>query len=67
MLSDHIEGKWVKCFTEVFGLCAVNPGDVVAILSETQSRKLNVQLSELALVIMGAKPFHIVVPTPPQT
>jgi 2,5-dihydroxypyridine 5,6-dioxygenase len=67
MLSDHIEGKWVKCFTEVFGLCAVNPGDVVAILSETQSRKLNVQLSELALVIMGAKPFHIAVPTPPQT
>jgi 2,5-dihydroxypyridine 5,6-dioxygenase len=66
MLSDHVEGKWLRCFIEVFGLCAVKPGDVVAILSETQSRKLNVQLSELALVAMGAKPFHIVIPTPPQ-
>jgi 2,5-dihydroxypyridine 5,6-dioxygenase len=66
MLSDHIEGKWVKCFADVFGLCAVKPGDVVSILSETQSRKLNVHLAELALVTMGARPFHIVVPTPPQ-
>jgi 2,5-dihydroxypyridine 5,6-dioxygenase len=66
MLSDHIEGKWLRCFAEVFGLCAVKPGDVVAILSETQSRKVNVQLSELALVTMGAKPFHIVIPTPSQ-
>ena len=44
----------------------MKPGDVVTILSETQSRKINVQLSELALVAMGAKPFHIVIPTPTQ-
>lgn len=67
MLNDHLEGKWLKCFMTVFGLCAVKPGDVVSILSETQSRKINVQLSELALVAMGAKPFHIVIPTPAQT
>jgi 2,5-dihydroxypyridine 5,6-dioxygenase len=67
MLNDHLEGKWLKCFMEVFGLCAVKPGDVVTILSETQSRRINVQLSELALVAMGAKPFHIVIPTPAQT
>jgi len=66
MLNDHLEGKWLKCFMEVFSLCAVKPGDVVAILSETQSRQINVQLSEMALVAMGVKPFHIVIPTPPQ-
>ncbi|MDB5615837.1 peptidase M29, partial [Tardiphaga sp.] len=35
-----------------------------AILSETQSRALNVQLAELALLRLGARPFHIVVPSP---
>ena len=39
-------------------------GDTAAILSETQSRPLNVQLAELALMRLGARPFHIVVPTP---
>src|ERR1044072_1020115 len=64
MLADRIEGKWIDAFTEVFERCAVKPGDTAAILSETQSRQLNVQLSELALLRIGAKPFHIVVPTP---
>src|SRR6201991_1619515 len=64
MLSDRIEGKWIDAFCEIFERCAVKPGDVAAILSETQSRALNVQLAELALLRMGAKPFHIVVPTP---
>ncbi len=35
-------------------------------MSETQSRALNVHLTELALLRMGAKPVHIVMPTPPQ-
>src|SRR4051812_49512022 len=64
MLADRIEGKWIDTFCEVFARCAVKPGDVAAILSETQSRQLNVQLAELALMRLGAKPFHIVVPTP---
>src|SRR5437764_11772086 len=64
MLSDRIEGKWIDAFTEVFARCAVKAGDAAAILSETQSRALNVHLAELALLRMGAKPFHIVVPTP---
>src|SRR5262249_46455933 len=66
MLTDHIEGKWVKCFMEVFGLCAVKPGDVVAVVWERQWQKTNGQLSERALVAGGAKPFHIVLPPPPQ-
>ncbi len=39
-------------------------GDTAAILSETQSRALNVHLAELALLRLGARPFHIVLPTP---
>jgi 2,5-dihydroxypyridine 5,6-dioxygenase len=64
MLADRIEAKWIDAFCEIFERCAVKAGDTAAILSETQSRALNVQLAELALARMGAKPFHIVVPTP---
>ena len=64
MLADRIEAKWIDAFCEIFERCAVKPGDTAAILSETQSRALNVHLAELALLRMGAKPFHIVVPTP---
>ncbi|MGB1250341.1 MAG: peptidase M29 [Candidatus Promineifilaceae bacterium] len=67
MLSDRIEAKWINAFERVFSLCKVAAGDEVVILSETQSRALNVQLSELALLRMGAKPVHVVMPTPPQT
>ena len=64
MLADRIEGKWIDAFCETFARCGVKPGDGAAILSETQSRPLNVQLAELALLRLGARPFHIVVPTP---
>src|SRR5229473_373846 len=64
MLADRIEGKWIDAFCETFEKCAVKPGDVAAILSETQSRALNVHLAELALLRLGARPFHLVVPTP---
>jgi len=64
MLADRIEGKWIDAFCEVFERCAVKRGDTAAILSETQSRQLNVQLAELALLRLGARPFHIVLPTP---
>src|SRR6201992_2553637 len=64
MLADRIEAKWIDAFCEIFERCAVKPGDTAGILSETQSRALNVQLAELALLRMGARPFHVVVPTP---
>src|SRR5437879_4585093 len=64
MLADRIEAKWIDAFCETFEQCAVKPGDVAAILSETQSRALNVHLAELALLRLGARAFHIVVPTP---
>src|SRR5437763_15638759 len=64
MLADRIEGKWIDAFCEIFESCAVKRGDTAASLSETQSRALNVQLAELALLRLGARPFHLVVPTP---
>jgi 2,5-dihydroxypyridine 5,6-dioxygenase len=64
MLADRIEGKWIDAFCETFARCGVKPGDCAAILSETQSRPLNVHLAELALLRLGVRPFHIVVPTP---
>jgi 2,5-dihydroxypyridine 5,6-dioxygenase len=66
-MQERIEGKWIDCFVRVFELCKVQRGDPIAILSETQSRPVNVQLSELALLRLGARPFHVVVPTPPQS
>src|SRR5579862_583657 len=67
MIADRIEGKWIDLFAEVFARCKVAAGDACAILSESQSRALNVQLAELALARLGARPFHVQVPTPRQT
>ncbi|MSP97772.1 MAG: peptidase M29 [Betaproteobacteria bacterium] len=67
MNPERIEGKWIDLFAEVFARCKVGAGDVCAILSETQSRGLNVQLAELALLQLKARPFHVVIPTPRQT
>ncbi|TWT13544.1 peptidase M29 [Reyranella sp. CPCC 100927] len=64
MLSDRIEGKWIDAFCETFAKCGVKEGDSAVILSETQSRQLNVHLAELALLRLGSRPFHIVLPTP---
>ena len=66
MFSDRVEAKWIDMFCEVFGLCKILEGDTVAILSESQSRKLNVSLVELALLRLGAKLFHVQLPTSPQ-
>jgi 2,5-dihydroxypyridine 5,6-dioxygenase len=66
MIADRIEGKWIDLFAQVFELCRVRPGDQCAVLSESQSRQLNVILAELALLRLGARPFHVIVPTPKQ-
>jgi len=63
---DRIEAKWIDSFCEVFRLCGVQAGEACAILSETQSRRVLVQLSELALARLGARWFHLVLPTPRQ-
>lgn len=65
MLVEHIEGKWIAAFVRTLRMCRIGSGDVVAILSETQSREVLVQLAELALCQIGARAFHIRIPSPP--
>ena len=62
MMQQRIEAKWIDAFAEVFRLCGVQAGEDAAILSETQSRPVNVQLAELALLRLGARVFHLVLP-----
>lgn len=67
MLVERIEHKWLAAFVRTFTLCKVQPGEVVAILAETQSRRVNVDMARLALEGMGAKVFEITLTTPPLT
>ncbi len=64
MLRERIEGKWIDCFAEVFTLCGAKASDAVAILSDTRSRPVNVELAELALLSVKARAFHITLPSP---
>ena len=67
MLQQRIEAKWIECFVQAFALCGVKSGDTAAVLSESQSRPVNVHLAELALQRLGARAFHVVLTTPKLT
>ena len=67
MLNDRIEARWIDSFAAALALCELPAGASVAILSESQSRAVNVHLTELAALRLGLAPFHVVVPTPRQT
>ena len=64
---DTIQEKWIGCFVRAFQACKVREGELAAVLSETESRPILVKLAELALLRLNARPFHVVVPTPPST
>src|SRR5207302_3675613 len=66
MASRRIEEKWIAAFARVLELSQLKRGESVALLSETQSRAVNVELAELAALRLGGRAFHLVVPTPPQ-
>jgi 2,5-dihydroxypyridine 5,6-dioxygenase len=66
VFADRIEAKWIDAFYEVMQLCRIDSGQTAVILSETQSRSLNVHLAELALARTGAGFFHVKVPSPRQ-
>jgi 2,5-dihydroxypyridine 5,6-dioxygenase len=62
-----VEGKWLAAFVEVLQRCGVQRGDACAVLAETQSRPVLVELAGLALQQLGAGVFTLTVPTPPVT
>ena len=64
MLQEIVEAKWIDCFEKSFTLSGVSSGQMIAILSESQSRQVLVELSEQALLRIGAKPVHVRVPSP---
>ena len=64
MLIEQIEHRWLAAFERTFALCKVQPNEVVALLTESQSRRVNVDLARLALQQMGAKVFEVCLPTP---
>ncbi len=66
MLIEQVEAKWIDAFAETFRLCGVTAGETAAVLSESQSRPVTVQLADLALQRLGARVFGVSVPTPPQ-
>ena len=66
MLVERVEAKWIDAFAETFRLCGVTGGETAAVLSESQSRPVIVELADLALQRLGARVFHLRVPTPQQ-
>ncbi|MDC1482544.1 peptidase M29 [Ascidiaceihabitans sp.] len=67
MMQNRIEGKWLAAFRRVFKLNGIRQGTRVLVVSETQSRPVLVQLSELALYDLGAETCTLCMPTPEQT
>jgi 2,5-dihydroxypyridine 5,6-dioxygenase len=63
-VNSRIEAQWIDAFEASFRACAVTPRDTVIILCETQSRELNLLVTELALSRMGQPFFQLKVPTP---
>jgi 2,5-dihydroxypyridine 5,6-dioxygenase len=66
-MTMAVEGKWLAAFVEVLQRCGVQRGDACAVLAETQSRPVLVELAGLALQQLGARVFTLTVPTPPVT
>ena len=60
-----IEWRHLKAFTDHFVRCALHEGEVVAVLSESQSRAAIVETARLAAQSLGGRVLDIVVPTPP--
>jgi len=63
-MALKLRPAWTEMFVQAFSLCGVTPGEVCAVLSETATREELPTLAEQALHRLGARPFHVVVPTP---
>jgi 2,5-dihydroxypyridine 5,6-dioxygenase len=63
MLQEILEPAWVAAFEAVLARCALKPDDIVAVLSESQSRPVLAQLARMAAARIGCKCFAISVPT----
>ena len=60
MLQETTEPAWIDAFEAVLRRCALQPGDTVAVLCESQSRPILPALAQLALARIGCRSFRIV-------
>ncbi len=65
-MREILAPGWVDCFEKAFRLNGVGPGNMVAVLSESLSRPVLVELAEHGLHRCGARIAHIRVPSPQQ-
>ena len=63
MLQERIEPAWIDAFEAVLRRCALQPGDTVAILCESQSRPVLIELARLAAARLGAPAFVLTLPS----
>ncbi len=63
MLQEITEPAWTDAFETVLRRCAVQPGDTVAILCESQSRPVLPELARLAAARLGLKAFTLTLPS----
>jgi 2,5-dihydroxypyridine 5,6-dioxygenase len=63
MLQERIEPAWLDAFEAVLRRCALAPKDTVAILCESQSRPVLVELARLAAARLGAPAFVLTLPS----
>jgi 2,5-dihydroxypyridine 5,6-dioxygenase len=61
------EWRYVAAFAAHFARCGLVDGEVVALLSESQSRLVLVETARLAAQSLGGRVFDVVVPTPAST
>jgi 2,5-dihydroxypyridine 5,6-dioxygenase len=64
-MTDAVRPPLIDAFADVLGRCAVQRGDICAVLSEGGSRAVLVQAAELALARLGAAAFRVVLPARP--
>ena len=63
MLQERIEPAWMAAFETLLRRCALQAGDTVAILCETQSRPVLVELARLSAARLGAQAFVLTLPS----
>ena len=63
MLQERIEPAWLDAFEAVLCRCALQAGDAVAILCETQSRPVLVELARLSAARLGGRVFVLTLPS----
>ena len=63
MLIEKIEHRWLEAFKRTFALCNLQAGETACVLTESQSRRVNVELALLALEALQIKAVELCLPT----